>query len=263
MEKALTVQVAGADFYAQQQGDTIDTVFIHGFGDDLSTWDRLWVELGDSLSALRYDLRGFGQSTSHSDAPFSHSEDLGALLTVLGVERCNVVGVSMGGAIALNYALHSPQRVNRLVMISPGLVAWEWSDSWKALWRPILAAAQEGRMQEARELWWQHPLFARTRASEAADDLYASIMRYSGQQWLGDHERDALPDVDQLHKLQTAALMITGSDDVEEFRLIASLIENGAPGVARVDLPGVGHLPNIEAPGRCAELIQAFLTDNA
>lgn len=259
MEKALTVQVPGVDFYVQQQGDTVATIFIHGFAEDLSTWDRLWSKLGESMPMLRYDLRGFGQSPSHNDESFSHTEDLEHLLTKLGVDRCNLVGISMGGAIALNFALHYPDKVNRLVLISPGMVAWDWSDHWKKLWRPIQEAARAGQLQAARELWWQHPLFAKTRESEAADELYASIMRYSGEQWIKDNERDALPDVEYLHQLQVPVLMITGSDDVEEFQVIASLIENGAPGVSRVNLPGLGHLPHIEAPEQCAEKILEFL----
>ena len=259
MEKAFTMQIGDVDFYAQQRGDHAEAVFLHGFGDDLSTWDRLWSAWEGELSALRYDLRGFGQSTCKGEEPFSHGEDLLAIMDHCQIDRCDLYGVSMGGSVALNFALDHPERVNRLILISPGIVAWEWSTEWSAMWRPILALAQEGKMDQARQLWWQHPLFATTRESVAAEELHDSIMRYSGKQWIRDNERAALPDVDRLYRLNVPTLLLTGGCDVEEFRTIASLIEAGAPGVTRVDLPGLGHLPHIEDAVLTASCIADFL----
>ena len=123
--------------------------------------------LGRSLPALRYDLRGFGRTASGGRAAFSHADDLLAVLDAMGVARCDLVGVSMGGSVAVNFALDHAERVRNLVLVSPGLVGWEWSEEWRALWQPIVAAARAGAMDEARRLWWQHPLFATTRASAA------------------------------------------------------------------------------------------------
>lgn len=259
MEKTLTINAAGIRFHAKQLGAQPRAVFLHGFSGDLQTWDLMWPLLGAALPALRYDQRGFGQSIDNSQVPFSHADDLLAILNARNIERCDLVGVSMGGAIALNFALDHPERVRNLILISPGMVAWEWSEAWRGLWQDIVAKARAGAMEEARQLWWQHPLFATTRDGAASDVLQQSIMRYSGAQWIRDNQKMMLPDVERLHALQVRTLLLTGACDLEDFRLIADLIEASASAVTRIDWPGCGHLLQLENPAGCVREIRAFL----
>lgn len=260
VERELTIEAAGVAFHARQRGDDPRLLFLHGFGGDLQTWDRLWAALPDSLSALRYDLRGFGRSKQGDEQPFSHADDLGALLDTLQLAQVDLVGVSMGGSIALDFALDHPQRVRRLVLISPGLVAWEWSPAWRALWRPIIAAARAGDMAGARRLWWHHPLFETTRNSDAGDELFAAIQRFPGAQWLRDNERPHLPDVERLHLLRVPTLLLTGDRDFEDFRVIAELLTTNDC-VTRIDYAGFGHLLQLEHAAECARQIGRFLSD--
>lgn len=259
MDRSLTIRAAAADFHARQCGDAPRAIFLHGFGGDLHTWDGVWSELAGALPALRYDLRGFGRSVSGQQAPFSHADDLLAILDAAGVERCELVGVSMGGSVALNFALDHPGRVRKLVLVSPGLVAWEWSADWQESWRPIVERARAGALDEARRLWWEHPLFATTRRSAAGQALFESIMRFSGAAWIRDDQRPMLPDVDRLHLLQARTLLLTGGRDLADFALIASLIEAAAPAVRRIHRPEAGHMLHLEDAAGCARDILSFL----
>lgn len=247
-------------FHARQRGDPPRAVFLHGFAGDLRTWDGVWKETGDALPALRYDLRGFGQSARPDQLPFSHTEDLLAILDAEELVSVDLVGVSMGGSIALNFALDHPQRVRSLVLVSPGLVAWEWSAQWRDLWEPIVALARAGSLDQARHMWWQHPLFASTRDSAAGPALFDSIMRFSGDQWLRDDHRLMPPDVERIHLLQTRTLLLTGGRDLPDFRLIAALLEASAVNLSRIDHPGLGHMLLLEDAAGCAGEILAFLS---
>ncbi len=259
MAHSLTVRSAGADLHVETHGLNAEAVFIHGVDGDLSTWDNVWRALGDQLPALRYDLRGFGRSVARGDDAFDHAEDLLAVLNALGIARCDLIGGSMGGSIALNFALDHPARVRNLVLISPGLVAWEWSDAWRSLWRAITDQARAGAMEEAKRLWWEHPLFRTTRDSPAGPALLQTIQRFSGGQWIADRERPKMPDVERLHALETRTLLLTGGQDMEDFRLIADLITASAPDVTRIDHPAQGHMLHLEDPETCAREILAFL----
>jgi pimeloyl-ACP methyl ester carboxylesterase len=127
------------------------------------------------------------------------------------------------------------------------------------LWREITAKARAGAMDEARQLWWQHPLFATTRSGAASAALYQSIMAYSGAQWVHDNQKLMLPDVERLHALQARTLLLTGGRDLEDFRLIADVIEASAPDVTRTDWPAYGHLLPLEDPAGCVREICSFL----
>ena len=135
-EKELVLHADGVDIHARQRGAHPGAVFLHGFSGNLHIWDPLWEILDDDVGALRYDLRDFGDSRAQDEREFSHSDDLLAVLDSCAPEPVDLVGVSMGGAVALNFALDHPQRVRRLVLISPAITGWEWSEDWRALWRP-------------------------------------------------------------------------------------------------------------------------------
>lgn len=130
-----------------------------------------------------------------------------SILDAAALDQCDLVGVSMGASIALNFALDHPERVGSLVLISPGLVAWEWTDAWSERWRAIVKLARNGKLDQARQLWWQHPLFESTRSSPGGPALFDSIMRFSGAQWVRDDHLPMLPDVEQLHMLRTRTLL--------------------------------------------------------
>ncbi len=259
MDKTFFITAAEHRFFAQQRGDSPRAVFLHGFGGDLSLWDSLWQNLPADFSALRYDLRGFGQSPYQMDERFSHADDLLAILDQQQLQECDIIGVSQGGAVALNFALSHPERVRKLVLISPGMVAWEWSENWQNLWSAIVEQARTGQMDKARDLWWQHPLFTSTRQSSAAKKLQDSIRRYSGAEWVADYQQHALPDIERIHGLSLPTLLLSGGRDMDDFRLIADTLEASVEAITRVDFPKQGHLLNLEIPQRCAQEIVKFL----
>ena len=247
MAGAFAVEVEGATLAGERTGTGPPLVLLHGMAGERGDWDRLIAALPEGYPVLRYDLRGFGQSPS-DDREYSHTDDLLALFDAQGIERAPLLGLSMGGGVALNFALSHPDRVSRLILISPAMVGWEWSDEWRALWRGVSRAARDGDMALARQRWWQHPMFAVARRSAAAEELRRSIEAYHGRQWVRDTQRDELPDVDRLHTLAMPLLLLTGEHDVADIRLIADVIANAAPTVKRIDYEGAGHMLHLERP---------------
>lgn len=155
----------------------------------------------------------------------------------------------------MNFALSHPERVSRLILISPAMVGWEWSDEWRTLWRGIAGAAREGDLTLARERWWRHPMFATVRESDAAAEFRQGIDGYHGRQWFADSQRDELPDLDRLHTLAPPTLLLTGERDFADLRLIADMIEGAAPDVRRIDYKAAGHMLHLERPQEVAAAI--------
>ena len=262
MSQAREVSLPGVRLLVEAAGEgEPPLLLLHGLASDRRIWDFVWDDLTAERRAIRYDLRGFGGSVALDDQPFRHSVDLERLLDTLDLERGDLVGVSLGGSVALNFALDHPERVRRLVLISPGMTAWEWSDEWRALWRAIVAAAQTGELDRAKALWWAHPLFATTRdLPHAAEKLEQTLRDYSGAVWSeADREEAALPDLDRLPFLDVPTLLLTGAADMADFRLVAELIEAAGPEVRRIDYAGAGHMLNLERPRDVSTEILRFL----
>lgn len=243
-----------------QDSDT-PLVLAHGFGGSRQDWDAVIATLPAELPLIAYDAHGFGASPAKPGVPFSHADDLLALLGALGVERADLCGLSMGGGNVLHFALDHPQRVRRLILVSPLMLGWSWTGEWIDRWKAMGRAARAGDMATARDLWWNHPLFTSTREiPAAAAHLKASIAAFPGTQWVQDDQRPELPDVDRLTALSVPTLLLTGARDTEDFRLIAQLIASAGHNVSHIDHAGAGHLLNLEIPGVLAGEIGAFLS---
>jgi 2-succinyl-6-hydroxy-2,4-cyclohexadiene-1-carboxylate synthase len=254
------IPVAGASLVVETEGVGRPLVLVHGLGDDRHAWDPICSSLSREHRLIRYDLRGFGESSEIGQEPFRHSRDLLTVLDTLQIPECDLLGVSMGASICLNLTLDCPERVRRLVLISPSLVGWEWSDEWRSDWARITEAARQDGIAAARELWWNHPIFSTTRANPVArDHLQTSISRYAGRHWLDNNEEAALPDLERLHTLAAPTLLLSGAKDLPDFRLIADLIEGSTPRVSRIDFAEAGHLLHLEYPVEVVAHVSTFL----
>lgn len=255
MAGAFSLTGEGATICGETRGDNPVLVLLHGLGGSRATWDRVVAALPADLPLLRYDLRGFGASTMDEAVEFSHADDLLAVLNAHGIATATLVGLSLGGAVAANFAIDHPERVGRLVLVSPALVGWEWSGEWRDRWRAIARAAREGDMTAARSLWWEHPLFDTTRASDAADELRRSVEAFSGRVWVKDPQRRALPDVERVHMIKAPTLLLTGALDLPDFHLIADLLAASVPDIRHIEYAGAGHMLPLE---RAADIAAAI-----
>lgn len=262
MPKIVEVAVPGATLRTEIAGTgKPPLVLLHGLAGNRGLWDGVWAGLAAHRHVVRYDLRGFGESSPSGDDGFRHSRDLASLLDALGIDRCDLAGISLGGSVALNFALEVPRRVRRLMLVSPGITGWDWSEPWRTRWRSIVALARAGKIGEAKAAWLAHPLFATTRAiPAAAAKLADAVQGYSGDIWSrGDREEPALPDLDRLPSLEVPTLLLTGTEDLPDFGAIADLIQALAPDVRRVDFAAAGHMLNLECLGQLLHQLAMFV----
>lgn len=258
---AFAVKVEGATLAGERRDGSggVPLVLVHGFGGSRQDWDHVVGSLPPDRPILRYDQRGFGESEARAGVSFSHGRDLIALLDAFAIAQADLCGLSLGGATVLDCALDAPTRVRRLVLVSPMLAGWSWSPDWIERWKTIGRAARSGDIEQARALWFDHPLFASVRSGEHADELRRSIGAFAGRQWIQDDQDTAMPMVERLHALTAPALLLTGGLDLPDFRLMADLIAGASPKVARFDIPDAGHLLSLERPNQVAAAMTAFL----
>jgi 3-oxoadipate enol-lactonase len=114
------VRVNDIRMFYELQGDGEPLVVILGLGTDVSEWDVIFRWLANKYQVLAFDNRGAGR-TDKPDIPYSiemMADDTAGLIQALGMKQANVLGISLGGRIALTLALRYPERVKKLVLVS-------------------------------------------------------------------------------------------------------------------------------------------------
>lgn len=254
--------VNGTRLYVERAGVGAAVVLLHGFTLDMRMWDEQFLPLAQQFQVVRYDLRGFGRSAVPTAEPYSHVEDLRALLEQLKIPRAHLVGLSKGGAIALDFALIYPTQVEKLVLIDTVLGGFSWSAEGAARDGLVWQRAHEGGIAAAKESWLTHPLFAPAmRQAAVAGRLTQIIEEYSGWHFINANPEQGLeiPAAHRLAELNMPLLAIVGEYDLPDFRRITEVIGQQVAHAQIVIVPAVGHMANMEAPESVLATIQQFL----
>jgi 3-oxoadipate enol-lactonase len=238
-------------------GDGDPVVLIHGFGLDLSMWDAQWSAFAQRHRVIRYDLRGYGDS-SVPEGPYSHVDDLLALIDFLSARPAHLVGLSLGGRVALRLAVQEPEAVRSLTLADPALDGHLWSQDWLQRWRKMTDAAKRGDFSRAKKLWQEHILFEpANKDPKVADALRVMIERYSG--WhLGHPDPGTAPQTpvaQMLSSISIPTLVVVGELDLPDFQAIARLLAQEMPQAELRTIKGSGHMSNMEAPHVFNELV--------
>jgi 3-oxoadipate enol-lactonase len=238
-------------------GDGDPVVFIHGFGLDLSMWDPQWPVFAQHHRAIRYDLRGYGHS-SLPDKPYSHEDDLLALIDFLDARPAHLVGLSLGGRVALRVAAQAPEAMRSLTLADPALDGHLWSQDWLQRWRKMTDAAKRGDLSSAKKRWQEHILFEpANKDPKVAGALRVMIDRYSG--WhLGHPDPGTAPQTpvaQMLASISIPTLVVVGELDLPDFQAIARLLAQEMPQAELRTIMGSGHMSNMEAPHVFNELV--------
>ena len=119
-----TVRVNDITMYYEIHGEGEPVVLIAGLNSDHTLYQKLGIisRLAESYQVVAFDNRGVGR-TDKPDSPYSiemMAEDTVGLLDVLGIKKVHLLGISMGGRIALALTLRHPERVKTLMLVSTG-----------------------------------------------------------------------------------------------------------------------------------------------
>lgn len=248
--------------YYETGGSGDALVLIHGFTLDTRMWDAQFARLAEHAHVIRYDMRGFGKSALPTGEPYSHVDDLKALLDHEGVEQAYLAGLSKGGAIALDFCLTYPQAVLGLVLIDTVLGGFAWSEEGSARNGLVWQRAREAGIDAAKKSWFTHPLFAPARRRpEVAASLARIIGDYSGWHFVNHNPERSLepPAAQRLHEIQVPVLAMVGELDEPDFRQIAHLIGQQVRHAAMMEIADTGHMANMEAPEPVTEVMLRFL----
>ena len=135
-----TMQVNDIQMYYEMRGEGEPLVLIVGLGTDISEWDTIVSGLAQKYQVLAFDNRGAGR-TDKPDILYSietMAADTAGLMQALGLKQARIIGVSMGGRIALELALQHPELVKELILVSTSArVKRGWQFRFMEMLRPL------------------------------------------------------------------------------------------------------------------------------
>jgi pimeloyl-[acyl-carrier protein] methyl ester esterase len=254
----LFVVVDGVRLRFRDEGRGPAVLLVHGWTLDLEMWDPLVSALRDAFRLIRLDRRGHGLSRG-MPAPERDSEDLAALCKHLRLTRVALLGMSQGVRAVLGFAARAPEQVHALILDGPPPLDSE-SDPEVPLDQYTTLVRTHG-IEAFRQEWARHALMQlRTRNPEARALLAAMIARYPGDDLRHPASRAAPAARVRLESLTVPTLVLSGEHDLAGRKRAARQLTARLSDAEFAEIPGAGHLPNLDRPDAYSKLCRTFLT---
>lgn len=262
------VDIAGARVRVREEGDKDAPVIIliHGFSFSLESWDA-WAEtLKSDYRIVRYDLLGHGLTGPDPQeryAPQERAAFLGDVMDALDLPSAILAGNSLGGLAAWRFAADNPERVNALIMVSPGAYPYNGINDTPtdipAAMKAYLLTAPEAGVSASASLVYHDDAKVTERRLKIMRDM---IRREgNGAAMIKSLEEFTLPSPTQaLARISAPTLILWGEEDaiipVEQGHQLERDINNAR----LITYPGVGHAAQEEAPDISVQDAISFLT---
>jgi pimeloyl-ACP methyl ester carboxylesterase len=263
-------RVNGLDLYYEETGEGTPLVFSHEFAGSHESWEPQVRFFARRYRVITYNHRGYPPSTVPED-PDAYSEehlvaDLKGLLDALGIERAHIAGLSMGGAVALKFAIAHPERCLSVVVAGAGSGSGQ-REQWE---RDVLATArafEEQGTDAVAQFYTRGPSRVQLRRKDPRGwqefvDLFrrhsakGSALTMRGVQL---RRRTIYQVEEELRRLRPPVLIMVGDED-EPCLEPALFMKRRIPNAGLVVLPKSGHAINLEEPDLFNRFVLDFLT---
>lgn len=257
------IQSNNINLYYEVSGDGQPVVFIHGLGSSIRDWEFQVPEFSKSYQVITFDLRGHGRSDKPK-GPYHipmFAADLASLLSVLGLAAAHIVGISLGGAVAFQFALDHPAMVKTLTIVNSG---------------PSLGGTPEQAQQEIeRRVAIVQQLGMRAMGQALSPNLFpqpehAALRETFIERW-AENDPGAYIEAtrsmlgwnvtDRLGSIQCQTLIIAADQDYTPVAVKEAYVKL-LPNAQLVVIPNAHHATPIEQPEKFNGVLMAFLAQN-
>lgn len=257
-------EINGTKFHYEISGEGYPLVLVHAGIADGRMWNDQFDVLAQRYKAIRYDRRGFG-NTSMVAGSFSHHADLYELLKFLKIERAFLVGCSQGAKTVLDLSLQHPEMTAALVLVSPALGGFIYDGEPPKQAKQLDLADEAGDLDQVNELelqiWVDGPHRAPTQVDPTMRKLIGEMNRIALQtpEDMGDEQALEPAAVNRLGEVLAPTLIISGDLDTPKTIAAAGHLRERITSAQHIIMPGTAHLPNMEQPDEFNHHVLSFL----
>jgi pimeloyl-ACP methyl ester carboxylesterase len=260
----------GARLHYRDEGQGTPIILLHGTAASLHTWNGWTTQLSKSHRVLRLDLPGFGLTGPNANHTYTidyYASLLLHFLDKLGIEKVHIAGSSLGGQIAYDFAASYPERVQKLILVSPTGVT---NANDKSISIPFLLA-QTPLLKHSLKYITPRFIVERSLKEVYSDDsrLRNDVITISHDMLLREGNRAAFiarmntADKDNLYKLaqvQAPTLILWGEADAWVPASDATTFQQRIKGAQLKKYTGAGHIPMEEIPQETVKDVLQFLS---
>jgi pimeloyl-ACP methyl ester carboxylesterase len=269
--KSGLAEIGNARIHYEMAGEGQPFVMIHAGVADQRQWNNEFLHFAERFRVLRYDQRGYGKSEP-VEGEFSHLGDLLALLDFLKIDEPMIMmGCSMGGGLAMDFALAYPSRVKALIMVDAGPGGLELDVPTPAKFAEAEKAYEAGDLDRVAELeteiWFDGMSRAPGEVDQAMRQLAYEMNRHAlslEEKGLGKRlPNSESPAKDHLSELKIPVLIIVGAHDTPYMHAAADYMAEKIPSARKVVIEVAAHLPNMDQPEEFQRVVDDFLENAA
>ncbi len=263
-----TVTIDGVRLRVRDTGprDAPALILLHGFASSLETWQAWADRLSAKFRVIRLDLPGFGLTGPDPSGDYTDTRSVALILGLmdrLGLHDAVLIGNSLGGKLAWMFAAAHPERVTKLVLISPDGFASPGFEYGKKPDVPLMVRALPYVLPEPMLRMSLEPAYADPKhLTPAVVTRYRDMMLAPGDRaaMIARMQQVMLADpVPILQKIQTPTLLLWGEQDAMIPFSNAADYQRALPHATLVRLPNLGHVPFEEAPDESLAPLLVFL----
>lgn len=263
--------INGAKIYYEIVGDGPPFVMIHAGVADSHQWNNEFTYFSQNYRIVRYDLRGYGQSEP-VDGEYSNLGDLTALLDHLKLDSTPLIlmGCSMGGGLAMDFAFLHPSRVKALIMVGSGPSGLKLDVPTPDIYAEAEAAYNAKDWDRLAELETQIFFDGTRRTPDQVDqsmrqltvDMIRNSLNHEAKglgKRLPDTENPAAP---RLSELLCPVLIIVGEHDTPYILAAADYMLENVRSAQKALMDDAAHLPNMDHPAQFRQIVSTFLNNH-
>lgn len=260
------MEVDGGRIYTEVAGDGPPLLLGHAGIVDLRMWDGVWEPLAERRRVVRYDMRGWGRSSTPT-GPWSPRDDIAAVLDHHGVDRAAVCSISYGGRTVLDFALERPERVSALVLVACGAAGRPPpAPEVSAPMEEADAVGEAGDVDRAVDLeigiWVDGPTRGPDEVEASVRERVREMNLIAWRQALAA-EGEPIPlepvAYGRLGEISVPTLVVAGGLDVPWINEGCEQLAEGIPGARLEVVPDAAHMVPMERPDAFVRLLERFL----
>jgi pimeloyl-ACP methyl ester carboxylesterase len=261
------IRIDNAKLYYETSGTGTPLVMIHAGVADSRQWNNEFTFFSRSHQVIRYDMRGHGKSEP-VEGEFSHIADLVSLLDALGIHTpLIIIGCSMGGSLAIDFALTHPSKVKAIIIIGAGPSGLEldipappkYADAEKAFEAGNLDLAAEIETQVWFDGTGRNPKQVNQPMRKLLFDMDRLTLSHEVKQLGRLLPNTETPAVDLLENLKLPVLILVGSHNTPYMLAAADYMEDKIVLASKITIEDAAHLANMDQPQKFQSIVIDFL----